>query len=74
MLSVRIHLDHILVAFPNRIFISKLQPASITKIKYMGHYLVMPLLRDIIRGIQGRIIHNQDVCDLCDLRLFQLFQ
>ena len=74
MLTIRIHLYYISVAFTYRIFIAKLQPTSISQIKHMSNYIMLSFLSYIIRCILRCIIHNQYICNLRYLRLFQFFQ
>ena len=74
MLTIRIHLYYISVAFTYRIFIAKLQPTSISQIKHMSNYIMLSFLSYMIRCILRCIIHNQYVCNLRYLRLFQFFQ
>ena len=49
MLSVCIHLDHILILFADCIFISKLQTTSITQIKHMRYHCMISPLCDPVR-------------------------
>lgn len=72
MLTVRIHLDHVPVAPADRIFIAKLQTASVTEIENMRYYRIAALFYHPDCVIGGRIVHNQYIYQLRDLRLCQL--
>ena len=74
MLTVCIHLYNIAVSFTHRIFITKLQTTPITQIKYIGNHRMVSLFSHMICLILRRIIHDQYICNLRYLRLFQFFQ
>ena len=74
MLTVCIHLYNISVSFTHRIFITKLQTTPITQIKYIGNHRMVSLFSHMICLILRRIIHDQYICNLRYLRLFQFFQ
>ncbi len=74
MLSVRIHLDHIGIFAADRVFISKLQGAPVPQIKDMGYQRMSVCLYDPVRRVRGRVIHDQNIRNLRDLRAFQLLQ
>ena len=74
MLSIGIHLDHISIILTYCVFISKLQTTAISQIKHMSYYLMISFLHYVISRIGRCIIHDQNIRDLCNLRLFQFFQ
>ena len=74
MLSICIHLDHVLIAAADGVLISELESASIPQIKYMGYKRMIARFYDPIGIIRRSVVHNKHICDLVYLRLLQLFQ
>ena len=61
VLSVRVHLDYILVAVPQGVFITDLQAAAIPKIVDPPHNRAAHSDRDLPRVVGGRVVNHQDI-------------